>query len=177
MANTLNPFSTVKLVFNAAKDLPFLEKRKKIWDSKHIQNNKYSYLGFDHTGSVPLNIYGKDIIKSRWKKPHGSRHLGKAFQALDRMSKAAADQGLKFYLVQQPYRRPMVEKYKHIRAELNWFLDKVIKIVEKNNGKVLSLYRDYPLSDAHFADRTHLNNQGSKRTAEIIGKYVDSIEK
>ena len=177
MAHSLNPMQTFKVLFDASKDLPFLIHRQKEWAHKHGRNNDFSYLGFDHTGSVPLHIYGKDIIQSRWKNPHGSRHLPEAFNALDRMSKKMQEEGIYFYFVQQPYRQALIKKYPHVPAELNWFLDKATKIVQKNGGFVFSLYKELPLDDRYFADRSHLNDKGSILAAEAIGKFIDTHEK
>ena len=176
LSHTLNPASEAKLIFNASKNLPFLMKRAETWEKKHTRSNLFTYLGFDESGSVPLEIYGKDIIQHRWKNPHGSLHIGKAFDALDRLSQRLHHKGIRFYFVQQPYRQPLIKKYPHVKAELEWFLHKVTGIVSKHGGEVLSLYRTLPLSDKYFADRSHLNKEGSIIGSEAIGKFIDSKE-
>jgi hypothetical protein len=177
IAHKLTPVVEAKFLLDASKNIAFLENRKKEWASKHGQNNKFTYLGFDSTGSVPLHIYGNDIIKKRWENPHGSLYVARAFEALDRISQDAYKKGIKFYIVQQPYRQELIKKYKHIPAELNMFLHRITKIVTKNHGKVLSLYKTLPLSDDYFADRSHLNDKGSILAAEAIGKFIDTQEK
>jgi len=177
IARKFTPIVEAKFLADAAKNIAFLEKREEKWHKDHSQNNKFTYLGFDHTGSVPLHIYGKDIIQKRWNNPHGSLYVAKAFEALDRISKDAYKKGIKFYMVQQPYRQELIKKHKHIPAELNMFLHRITKIVTKNHGKVLSLYKELPLSDAYFADRSHLNDKGSILSAEAIGKFIDKQEK
>ena len=177
IAHKLTPIVEAKFLLDASKNVAFLENRKKEWESKHGQNNQFTYLGFDYTGSVPLHIYGKDIIKKRWENPHGSLYVAKAFEALDRISKDTYKKGIKFYMVQQPYRQEPIKKHKHILAELKMFLHRITKIVTKNQGKVLSLYEELPLEDAYFADRSHLNDKGSILSAEAIGKFIDEKEK
>jgi len=177
IAHKFTPIVEAKFLADAAKNIAFLENRKKEWKVKHEQKNKFTYLGFDHTGSVPLHIYGKDIIQKRWNNPHGSLYVAKAFEALDRISKNAYNKGIKFYMVHQPYRQELIKKHKHIPAELKMFLHRIIKIVTKNHGKVLSLYKELPLSDVYFADRSHLNDKGSILSAEAIGKFIDKQEK
>jgi hypothetical protein len=177
IAHQFTPVVEAKFLADAAKNIVFLEKREKKWHKDHSQNNKFTYLGFDHTGSVPLHIYGKDIIQKRWNNPHGSLYVARAFEALDRISKDAYKKGIKFYMVQQPYRQELIKKYKHIPAELKMFLHRITKIVSKNHGKVLSLYKELPLGDAYFADRSHLNDKGSILSAEAIGKFIDKQEK
>ena len=173
----VHPLTDLKMIAQASEDLKFLHNRAKEWAQKHGQKNKFTYLGFDHTGSVPLHIYGKDIIEHRWSHPHGSRHPPKAMEALDRIAQKLQKKGIRFYLVQQPYRQALIKKYRHVPLELNWFLDKVTKILHNHGGKVLSLYKTLPLSDAYFADRSHLNDKGSILGAEAIAKFIDAEEK
>lgn len=177
ISHQLNPIQEAKFIFKISKNLPFLVNRQKIWKEKYGKNNTFSYLGFDHTGSAPLHIYGKDIVRHRWVNPHGSKHLKKAFDALGRMSKKAHARGVKFYLVQQPYRQALIKKYPHVPTEANWFFNYAHKVVIKNNGYSLSLYRELALSDDYFADRSHLNDKGSILSAEAIGKFIDMNEK
>jgi len=176
MARTLDPLRQAKLVFDASKNIPFLVKRAKMWKRKHTRSNLFTYLGFDESGSVPLEIYGKDIVRHRWENPHGSLHIPKAFAALDRMSKRLKEKGIRFYFVQQPYRQPLIQKYPHVKAELEWFLHKVTGIVRPNGGEVLSLYKTLPLEDRYFADRSHLNKEGSIEGSRAIGRFIDQKE-
>ena len=182
IAHKMSPIVETKFLADAAKNIAFLEKREEKWKKEHLQSNKFTYLGFDHTGSVPLHIFEKDTYNNpfnarRWNNPHGSRYVPKAFEALDRISKDAYKKGIKFYMVQQPYRQELIRKYKHIPAELKVFLHRITKIVTKNHGEVLSLYRELPLDDTCFADRSHLNEKGSKLSAEAIGRFIDKVEK
>ena len=182
IAHKFTPVVEAKFLADAAKNITFLEKREEKWKKEHLQSNKFTYLGFDHTGSVPLHIFEKDTYNNpfnakRWNNPHGSLYVAKAFEALDRISKDAYKKGIKFYMVQQPYRQALIKKYKHIPMELNMFLHRITKIVTKNHGKVLSLYKTLPLDDRYFADRSHLNEKGSKLSAEAIGRFIDKQEK
>ena len=182
IAHKLTPVAEIKFLADAAKNIAFLKQREKKWEKEHLKNNLFTYLGFDHTGSVPLHIFEKDTYNNpfnarRWNNPHGSRYVPKAFEALDRISKDAYKKGIKFYMVQQPYRQELIKKYKHIPMELNMFLHRITKIVTKNHGKVLSLYKELPLDDTYFADRSHLNEKGSRLSAEAIGKFIDQQEK
>lgn len=182
IAHKFTPIVEAKFLADAAKNIAFLEKREKNWQRDYAQNNKFTYLGFDHTGSVPLHIFEKDTYNNpfnakRWNNPHGSLYVAKAFEALDRISKDTDKKGIKFYMVQQPYRQALIKKYKHIPAELKMFLHRITKIVTKNHGKVLSLYKTLPLDDRYFADRSHLNEKGSRLSAEAIGRFIDKEEK
>jgi len=173
----LNPFEHFMLMFRACRNLYFCYNRQREWASEHAMNNKFTYLGFDHTGSVPLHIYGKDIIRKRWSIPHGSAQNPKAFDAVARMTKRATDKGIEFYFVQQPYRQHLVDANKHIQLLMQTFPTRIKKIMQANGGEFLNLHDTLHLSDAYFADRSHLNDKGSIVGAEAIGRFIDASEK
>ena len=173
----LNPLEHFLLMFRACNNLFFCFKRQSEWQTNHMMKNKFTYLGFDSTGSVPLHIYGDDIIGHRWRGAQPNIQNPKSFEAVDRMSKRAYEKGIKFYLVQGPYRGPLVKKHQFVREALSHFERLNSKIMKKNNGAFLSLHKLLHLEDKYFADRTHLNDKGSILTAEAIGKFIDEKEK
>ena len=156
----------------------FVEFADKSWDweEKYMSNKNFAYLGFDHTGSAPLHIYGDDIIKYRWETPHSGSPIKENYLALERIVKKTKMQGINFYFIIQPYREPLVKKSEHVRKSLESFDQKTKKIVMPNGGKVLNLHKYLHLDDTYFADRSHLNDKGSAITAEAIGKFIDKNE-
>jgi hypothetical protein len=173
----LNPLEHALLMFRACNNLFFCIQRQREWESKHMQNNKFEYLGFESTGSVPLHIYGDDIIGHRWRNAQPNIQNPKSFEAVDRMSKKAYEKGIKFYLVQGPYRAPLVKKHQFVRDALEYFAKTNREILKRNKGFFLSLHETLHLEDKYFADRTHLNDKGSILTAKAIGKFIDENEK
>ena len=139
-------------------------------------NNRYTYLGFDRTGSAPLHVYGNNISKKRWSIPHSSSPIKESYLALERMIKKAKKEGIEFYLVIQPYRAALVKKSEHVRSTLISFDQDAKKIVLDNGGKLLNLHKQLHLSDDFFADRTHLNDKGSAITSKAIGQFIDKNE-
>lgn len=177
ISNELDPMEYSSLLLNSCKDLSFCINRQKEWKSKYGMKNKFAYLNFDYTGSAPLYMYGKDIVMSRWENPHGiGQHQG-AFDALSRMVTKANKNGIKFYFVQQPYRQPLIDKYPHVQKTMEFFSKRVEKITLEKGGKFLNLYKALHLSDKYFADRSHLNDQGSALGSKVIGKFIDENEK
>jgi len=164
------------LMFHACRNIYFCIKRQNEWEDKHNQPNKFEYLGFDKTGSVPLHIYGKDIISHRWRLPQPGIMHPESFIALSRMVQYAKNKHLKFYLAHQPYRKPLYVKYKKVRDAMAYFDNHVKDIFLKNNGYLIMLQK-LDLGDEYFADRTHLNDKGSIITAEAIGRFIDKEEK
>jgi len=176
MTNTLNPIEYSKLLLNACKDLSFCLERQKKWEEEYGKANKFAYLKFDHTGSAPLKLYGKDIIKRRWKEAHAPVQIGEAFEALSRIAKKANQNNINFYFIQQPYRQPLIDKSPALQIIIKKFAKNVNTIISKENGKFLNLYEKLHLSDKYFADRSHLNDKGSKIGSEEIAKFIDESE-
>lgn len=177
MAHTLNPLSFLKVFFDAGKNIPFLIKRQREWQEKHGQKNKFTYLGFDGTGSVPLHIYGKDIIQHRWRNPHPHIEHPKSFEALKDMAENAQKEGLYFYFAHQPYRAPLLKKYLRVRTAIHYVDEKSDAIfAHYPNAKLIRLQL-LNMGDEYFADRSHLNDKGSIITAEAIAKFIDTHEK
>ena len=177
MAHELNFFSWLKVVFDASKNIPFLINRQREWKEKHTYNNLFTYLGFDISGSVPLHIYGKDIIQHRWKNPQPNIEHPKSFEALDRMAKIAQKEGLYFYFAHQPYRKPLYEKYVRVSEAIKYVDQRSDKIFAPYSKAKLIRLQQLNMSDEYFADRTHLNDKGSIITAKAIAKFIDNNEK
>lgn len=148
------------------------------WKEKHMSNRDFAYLGFDHTGSAPLHMYGDDIIRSRWETPHKTiiKPIHENYLALERIVKKIKNQKISFYFVIQPYRLPLVKKSEHVRTTLESFYQNTKKIIIPNGGNILNLHKFLHLNDDYFADRTHLNDKGSAITAKAIGKFIDKNE-
>ena len=88
----------------------------------------------------------------------------------------AQDKDIKYYFVQQPYRAPLAKR-KKVKNALVSFASKMTKVVSKNGGNFLSLHKTLQLDDKYFADRSHLNDQGSILAAKAIGRFIDDTEK
>jgi len=175
LGDSLSLKEKLAFYFNSCKNVFFLIRREWNWGAKYMQANQFTYLGFDASGSVPLRIYGKDIIKHRWENPHSNKQSKHAYSALDRMSKRAKKEGVDFIFVMQPYRQPLYENYKHVKLVMRDFSNKTEKIMKKNGGSFVNLHKKLNLSDKYFADRSHLNYEGAVIGSKAIGEFVDSI--
>jgi len=176
MRGELNIIQEWLIFFRACRNIVFCIERQRMWEDKHTKDNRFEYLGFDKTGSVPLNIYGKDIIGHRWKNPHPGIMHGESFNAVARMADRANSKNIKFYLAHQAYRKGIYESNEHVRKAMAYFDIKVAEVFSKIKGELIVL-QDVGLGDEYFSDRTHLNDKGSNRISEVIGKFIDSKEK
>lgn len=176
ITDTFNPIEEAKFIFNASKNIPFLLAREKEWKQKHGKNNKFTYLGFDSTGSVPLHIYGKDIIKKRWREPHAAVQRPKAFESLKRSILKVRKKNIYFYLIQQPYRKTLITKDINLQNLMAKLPSNLNQFVSKYGGIFFSLHERLDLEDKYFADRSHLNDKGSIITSLEIAKIIDKKE-
>jgi len=172
----LSPIELSKLHFDACNNLMFCEKRAETWEKKHTQSNKFTYLGFDTTGSVPLKIYSKQGVGGRWHLPHPGIMHHESFNAVERMAKSAQEKGVYYYVVHQHYREPLVEKHKSVRDALKYFAVNIDKIIKKYNGTLIPLQK-LSLSDEYHADRSHLNDKGAALASKEIARIIDQTEK
>jgi hypothetical protein len=175
--NSFTPWEHIAFLFRMCQNLFFCVQRQWNYLHKHSANNQFGYLGFDKSGSVPLHIYGDDIIRSRWKQPHWTKQSPENYQALARNAQELHHEKIRFYFVIQPYRRALLERYPQIRATLSTFAQKTSQIIGEYNGTLLDFNRALPLDDRYFADRSHLNDKGSKITSEKIAEHIDRTEK
>jgi len=160
----------------AFKNFITISKQDQEWEKKYLSNKRFYFLDFDHTGSAPLNIYGDDIVKSRWEIPHRNHPIQQSYQSLWRMVKKIEEEKINFYFIIQPYRTPLLEKYKEVKETLDSFDQNTTKIILSAHGKILNLHKKLNLSDDYFADRSHLNNKGSKQSSKAIAKFIDQSE-
>lgn len=146
------------------------------WEKKYRGDMFNFGLAFDHTGSIPLKIYGDMINKEKFFNPHPLKQSEENFHALARMSKKMQQMNIKFYFVIDPYRQALLDKHEDLRATMQQFITKTNKIINNNNGYFLNLHPILKLSDYYFVDRFHLNEHGSILTAKAIGKFIDKSE-
>ena len=176
LTNTLSYEDNIFILLHSYKNIIACIQRHWDWKKKYMSNNKFTYLGFDHTGSVPLHIYGKDIIKSRWDKPHTEKQDKSSYSTLEKIVKKLKKDNIDFYFVMEPYRAALIKEFKHVHPTMLTFEDTIKKILLSNSGTFLNLHNKLHLSDDYFADRSHLNDKGSAITAEAIGLFIDENE-
>jgi len=174
ISNEMSYIDMMTLTGHTYKNVLNCIDRQWHWEKKHMANNKFSYLDFDYTGSAPLNIYGKDIIKSRWEIAHPNTQDESSFQALERMAKRLDKGYMDFYVVLQPYRIPLINEFKHIKPTMDRFSTRVENILVKTNATFINMHNILQLNDDYFADRSHLNDKGSFVVSEAIAKIIDN---
>jgi poly-D-alanine transfer protein DltD len=147
------------------------------WEKKHALNNTNAGLSFDRTGSVPLNMYGKNINHEMFDTPPKDTKLYEEnIPSLERIIKKLRSHNIKFIFVAQPYRQHMIDTFDGIRTVRKEFIQKTKEITLKNDGLFIDLQDKLHLGDEYFADREHLNSNGSILTAKEVAKFIDTYE-
>ena len=163
-------------VFYAFKNIIEFSKNQWNWDKKYKGDMFNFGLAFDHTGSIPLKIYGDKINKKKFFEPHPLNQDSKNFNALKRISDKLQKENIKFYFIVDPYRQPLLDKYKNLKQTMQTFILKTDKIIKQNNAFFLNLHPILHLEDKYFVDRFHLNEHGSLLTSEALAKFIDTNE-
>jgi len=179
MRSELSTLALSKLLFDACNNLYFCEQREKKWKDEHTQSNKFSYLGFDHTGSVALDINEQSKeskVNGRWHLPQPGIMPSESFEAIERMSKSARKENIRYYVAHQPYRDTLTKEHESVRNALLYFDDKINLVLKKYNGTLIRLQKLH-LNDDYHADRTHLNEKGATIVSQKIGEIIDENEK
>lgn len=147
------------------------------WEKEYAPNNTNHGLTFDRTGSVPLNMYGKDINHKMFASEPLNTYLRKEdFLAVKIMIKELQSKNIHFYFIAEPYRQYMIDTYDNIRIAREKFVQKIQKITISNGGKFIDLHNKLHLSDDYFADRQHVNSNGSALTAKEVAAFIDTNE-
>ena len=122
-------------------------------------------------------MYGEDMNHKMFVSPPITTRLRKEdFLALERVIKDLRSQNIHFYFVAEPYRQYMIDNYEDIHVAREKFIQKTEQITLSNGGKFIDLHKKLHLGDEYFADREHLNSNGSILTAKEVAMFIDASE-
>lgn len=150
------------------------------WEKEYANNKTNHGLAFDHTGSVPLDMYGNNINHAMFSKPPKGTGTKLIYQenfiALGKMIQFFKSKNIHFYFIAQPYRQYMIDNYEDIRIARDKFIHVSKNITKKYNENFLDLHYVLNLGDEYFVDREHLNSNGSKLSSVTVAKLIDNAE-
>jgi len=147
------------------------------WEKEYANNKTNHGLLFDYTGSVPLDMFGDNINHKMYDTPPLDTKLYEEnFSALNILSHNLKSKNIQFYFVAEPYRQHMIDTYDNIRIAREEFIKKTKQVTLSNGGKFIDLHQKLHLGDEYFADREHLNSNGSKLTAIQVANFIDDSE-
>jgi len=163
--------------FYTFKHFVEVAKRHWEWEKKYANNKTNRGLAFDHTGSVPLDMYGENINHKMFSTPPVNKKLSRQnAPTLERMTKMLQTKHIRFYFVAEPYRQYMIDHYSDIRRMREKFIQEAKQITLDNKGKFIDLHPKLQLGDKYFVDREHVNSKGSALTAKAAAAFIDESE-
>ncbi|HFU74963.1 MAG TPA: SGNH/GDSL hydrolase family protein [Arcobacter sp.] len=170
--NGTNP----RYIFYTFKNLISVLQRNWEWKEKFMSNNKYTYLGFDNTGGINLQIYGNDIDPKKWNDVYAVETTSESYQSLSRLIENSKTKHIEFYVIVQPYRKELIQNNTNLRRIVQDYQNRLKSAVKCSGGKYLNLDKKLKLSDEYFVDRIHLNDKGNVITAHEVANFIDQSE-
>jgi hypothetical protein len=70
----------------------------------------------------------------------------------------------------------MIDHYDDVRIARKNYIKETEEITTKHGEKFIDLHVKLHLGDEYFADREHLNSNGSVLTAKEVGAFIDASE-
>ena len=138
------------------------------WKEIHASrlSRGYDSLVFDHSGSVPLELYYPNVDSRRWNTvPDAALLNEEQYAQLALLAKELRGRGIDLVLVQAPLRRRALIAG---RVDLNRHWRRLENIIDQSGQRFIDLHAlDY--DDPYFADYSHLNAKGALAFTRELG--------
>lgn len=133
------------------------------YKSIYLNENKYTNLNFDSTGSVIFDFPEKYIDKKRWGETQkGDYSLSdECYNALVELIAIAKLHKIKLIVVTTPFRRSVLNSNSNLFNIYNAYTSKLEKLSKKHPFIYLNTHETLNLTDKDFVDKSHLNRGGS----------------
>ena len=130
--------------------------------------HEYSSLLFGRTGSVLLDIHGRDRNQIRWDEYGADIQIApQSYQELRSFCNEVREKKIDFYCVITPARGHFREK-ESSRRRLTQYKDNVNRIIHECGGIYIDADAGMRLTEDDFADTLHLNGSGATKVAEHL---------
>lgn len=157
--------------FQLLKVLPSKLKRYLLWKKYYADETQYRNLAFNENGDVGLNIKGKNINTSRYNEfPFPAYLPDNKYTPLIDMSNYLKQKNIPLIIARTPYRLPLLTANESLNDVFLSFSAKVAALAENEGFTYIDVHNELKLTDAYFADKSHLNNDG----AILISKFIAS---
>ncbi len=136
-----------------------------------VGRKTYYSLDFDEGGSVPLDLNreGFERRAERWNASVAdAEHVDvRNYESLRAMARRCREQGIRLVVVQAPIREAVLGRRDRCHLEeVDWRALRTI--CEEEGARFLNFHGRLVVSEADFADSTHLNRQGATKLSEAI---------
>lgn len=139
------------------------------WGKKHLNKNKYNFLGFDKNGDININLDKKHISKPRWS------HISKPFvtkeqsiQSLINISNLAKKNNIKLIVITTPFRKSLLEQNSSFSNFFTKHTKQLKSLSMQHDFTYINTHQKLHLSDSYFIDSSHLNYNGAKLVSQEI---------
>lgn len=168
---------TFLLIFRASKNLITIIDHFLGWEH-YADPNTYDYLEFDRTGGSQLDMGEHNANPARWRNieiqtlaPFNEKNLT-CLKELVSMSKT---HGFDFIFVVQPFRKALIASSPDLKNIMIAFDAQTKEILNKSNTYHVNAHDLLNLDDSNFADKSHLNIQGSNISTVKLVEIIDLI--
>ena len=136
-----------------------------------VGRKTYYSLDFDVGGCVPLDLdsEGFERLTDRWEKPVAQEEaVDEAnYAGLAAMAERCDERGIRFVFVQPPIREDILtEKDREFLNNRHW--PRLSQICQDKGASFHNFHGNLPVTEADFADSTHLNRQGARKLSRAI---------
>lgn len=172
-----DPADTFYLIMRASKNLITIIDRFFRWD--FFTNPKtYDYLVYDRTGGSQLDVSEHNAHPHRWGSvdTHSIAPFNeKTLTCLKELVSLSQTHGFDLLFVVQPFRKAVIESSPELNKIMIAFDERTKKILHNNNTYHINAHDLLNLDDTNFADKSHLNIQGSNATTKKLVEIIDHI--
>jgi len=155
-------------------NLRYYIKNTKYAEKVRNCSSDYEYLGFDSFGCVNLEGEGFHKDSTRWNDHHLGRTIVPIqYQYLDSICIYCKERGMRFTLVQSPYRSGLSVLFNTEELQiLTTHHSRIEEIVKSHQHDFLRADKEtWP--DDLFVDGTHLNKEGAQLLTRFISEHVN----
>jgi hypothetical protein len=172
-----HPFDTFLIILRASKNLISIINRYLSWE-QFADPKTYDYLVYDRTGGSQLEMGEHNADPRRWKEiemqtiaPFNEATL----TCLKELADLSQKHDIELLFVVQPFRKILIASSPELKKIMTAFNKRTKEILHHSNTYHLNAHQLLNLDDSNFADKSHLNIQGSNATTEAVVEIINHI--
>jgi hypothetical protein len=144
------------------------------YSSIYLNPHKYTYLDYDKTGGINLDLQGKDIDKERWDSVSQTNYRldEECFTAFSEIHQILKKKGIQFIVLTTPYRKSIMKDNANLPDVYKQYVKKVKALSQKDGFIYFNTQDSLNLEDSYFIDGIHLNKEGARLVSDEIIKRL-----
>jgi hypothetical protein len=172
-----DPIDTLFIILRTSKNLVTIIDRLLRWEF-FTNPNTYDYLVYDRTGGSQLDMGEHNAHPTRWGNidAHSIAPVNEeTLTCLKELVDLSQTHNFDFFFVVQPFREAVIASSPELKKIMAAFDGKTKKILRNSNTYHINAHDLLNLDDSNFADKSHLNIQGSNATTKKLVEIIDQI--